>query len=549
MLHIIAAIMVVAGFVYGVSLVVKPAFAQDVTLDAARPGAKEDDGDNQRPAGPLPYPDLSKCAAIKDGSLYRGEDRVMKFIHVGTAGWLYRSLDFRMDYTMPEKTMNYMKRVNEALKAKGVDLYVVLQPSRAMVVPGHIDPNDVQEGYDPKVAKRNYQALISELQSNGIQTTDLSNPPNDFEYFFRGDPHWRREGSMWTAKQMASLILQNQFFNGREPEKFSNEITWWLESEKGEFDEFVDKFCGVDIPPERRPMWATTALAGEASEASLFGDVTYPGIAIVGTSNTAHEQDFNFVGSLKQELSADIRNKAVAAGGFAGSSLLFYASDEFHEHTPKIVIWEFLSHHIFDDYIGFRQMLPAIYGACSEQEALAVATTKIVPPVGYVDPNFIGPMQPVAVDPAAAVPAVAPVVPVAGGVVDPNAPVMLAATMDEYGPPLPSTAKKKNRLSEEMHESLVFENLDTKAISPQDSYLYIEVTAPESRLLEIGVLYANGDAEEIDVSRSRRAENNGKYYLEFNPDFVDPVVMVQIETDKPQGDVKARICKYKNEKQ
>lgn len=514
LLHVLAAFVVLVGVVCGVSGLVSVAFAED---GGAKPGEKLDP-EHIRPAGPLPYPNLSTCKALKDESLYRGEDRVMKFVHVGTAGWLYRSFDFRTDFKMPEKTMTFMRRVNEALKAKGVDLYVVLQPSRAMVVPQHIDPKDAPEGYDPAVAKANYQALIAELQKNGIQTTDLSNPPSDFEYFFRGDPHWRREGAMWTAQEMSKLIKKNPLFKDRAPEAFSNEITWWLESEKGEFDEFVDKFCGVDIPPERRPMWATTAVAGEASADALFGDVTYPDIAIVGTSNTAHEEDFNFVGSLKQELGADIRNKAVAAGAFSGSSIFFYSSDEFHQHTPKIVIWEFLSHHIFDDYDGFRQMVPAIYGPCDEKDALAVAEGALKSPPGYVDPDtVVGPKLPAQAE---------------------------ALTAADYGPQLPNA--KKRRQKAQLHELVFLNGLEKKNITPKNSYLYLEVKSPENRLLKIGALYANGDAEEIDVSRSRRAENNGKYYLEFNRDIDAPLMLLQIATDKPVGTVKARVCQYKN---
>lgn len=271
----------------------------------------------------LPYPDLAFCSQqLKDETLYRGGDRVMRVIYPGKSGWLFRSLDFRTDFTMSDPILVYMKRLNETLKKRGIDLYVMLQPPRAVLATDHIDPKEMPEGYSASEGQRGYQALVSKLQSLGINIKDLSNPPGILNISSRAT---RTGGGRikWTADQMAEMILKNPLFKDKKKEEFSNEITWWLESEKGEFDEFVEKICKVIIPPERRPMWATTALSDVTDASALFGDVTYPDIAIVGTSNTAHEEDFNFVGSLKLALKSDIRNRALSAGGFGGAGLCF----------------------------------------------------------------------------------------------------------------------------------------------------------------------------------------------------------------------------------
>lgn len=462
----------------GASLLGTLVWAQ--TKGHSRPGER-----TEAPPVPLSYPDLSACAQLKDPSIYKGDRKILKYIYPGRDGWLFRSADFRMDFTMPDKTFDYMKQVNERLAAKGIELVVLLQPSRGIMMQRYIDQGNMPEGYDPAKAQKNYKALISKLNRAGIEAPDVSDVPSDIAYFFKGDPHWRREGSHWTAQRLARVIRQYPAYKDMKREEFSNEITWWLESEKGEFDEFVEKACDVERPPERRPMWATTSLAGAIDEAALFGDVTYPDIAIVGTSNTAHEEDFNFVGALKQELNTDIRNRALSAGAFSGASLVFYATDEFHDHPPKVVIWEFLSHHDFDDYDGFRQIIPAISGACTESAALASAALDI------------------------------------------TAPADVGA--EEQEPKL--------------EKYLIFEDLEDKAISGKDSYLYLEVLNPAARALKVGILYANGEADEVKLTRSRRVDNNGKYYLRFNPDIEQNLLMIQIETDKRQGDIKARICK------
>jgi len=438
-------------------------------------------------AEPFTYPDLGSCMdKLRDPASYKGKRKILRFIYPGKDGWLFRSVDFRTDFTMPDQVLGYMKKVNERLAAKGIELVVLLQPSRGMLMRSFIDPNNKPDDYDPAKAEKSYRALISQLNRVGIESPDLSDVPSDVVYFFKGDPHWRREGAHWTAQRLASVIRKYPAYKDVKYEEFSNEVTWWLESEKGEFDEFIEKTCDVEMPPERRPQWATTVLAGDLDESALFGDVTYPDIAIVGTSNTAHDEDFNFVGALKQELNTDIRNRALSAGAFSGSSLVFYAMDEFHNHPPKIIIWEFLAHHDFDDYVGFRQIIPAIEGACTDEEALAVTTI-----------NLEG-----------AFPA--------------------------------SEAKAKDA---PLHDVLVFEDLEDQQIPGKGSYLYLEATEPNEQKMQVGILYANGDAEEVDISRSRRVDNNGKYYLQFDPAIEQNLLMIQIGTNKPQGMIKARICK------
>ena len=490
--NIISRRFILAGAVLASAMVfvpVKVTLAQEAAQPIPRPGEKNDAGIVNVPTS-YAYPDLTSCVEkLRDPSIYKGSKRrILKQIEPGLDGWIFRTADFRSDFTMPDKTFDYMVAVKDALKAKGVDLYLVIQPPRAMLMHEHINPAYMPEDYDASVAKANYKYLIKKLNKAGIRAADLSDIPSDLVYFFKGDPHWRREGAQWSAEKVSSLIRENEQYKDIAKEEFSIEITWWLEDEKGEFDEFVEGICGVVIPPERRPMWATTS-KNAVSEASLFGDITYADVAIVGTSNTAHEEDFNFVGSLKKALKVDIRNKAMSAGGFSGAAHTFFGTDEFQNHPPKILIWEFLSHHQFDDYAGFRQMLPAIEGGCSNEEALFASDNLEI-----------------------------------------NIP---DAEIDE--------------LQSVMHEFIFMDYLEDKHVRALDSYLELNVVEPENRRLQVSVLYANGDADTIDVSRSRRAKNEGKYFIDFNDDIDEELMLIQIETDKPLGKIEAKLCsKNKN---
>lgn len=109
-----------------------------------------------------------------------------------------------------------------------------------------------------------------------------------------------------------------------------------------------------------------------------------PSSAPATPQNTA----FNFVGALKQFLHADVYNAALTAGGFASAAYRYYATDEYHAHPPKIIVWEFLPQHDYNDGAsenGFRQMIPAIYGACDEKSALAHTTGSLGGTTAFFD--------------------------------------------------------------------------------------------------------------------------------------------------------------------
>jgi alginate biosynthesis protein AlgX len=154
--------------------------------------------------------------------------------------------------------------------------------------------------------------------------------------------------------------------------------------------------------------------------------------------------------------------------------LRYYASDEYRAHPPKIVVWEFLPQHNVnsdENEAAFRQMIPAISGACDDKTALARWSGQI------------------------------------------------AAT-----------------------ETKVLGDIKNQPL--QNTFLYIEATDPVERNLRAEILYADGNADQIDLTRSTRMTNNGKYYLELGRDVSAPALHVRVLTDKPEGRLTARLCPY-----
>lgn len=419
--------------------------------------------------------DIPICEAATKAETYASTKKQYKYVLHGKDGWLYRTVDFRTDFVIKPKSMEYFKRLNKIMKQKGETLIVFLQPPRAVMGARHIDPAVAPAGYDPAQGKAGYKAFIKQLNDNDILAVDLSDAPTEPEYFQKGDIHWNYEGAKWSAIKLAEMIKKLPAYDKLEKKNFVSEIISWEIPDRGTLEDLIQYVCQYNIEIISYPVWATTPDAESSDNASiedsLLGDLSFPEITVVGTSNSYLDYKFNFVGMLKNLLKTDVYNAAIIGGGFGSSSFRYYASDEYQEHPPKVVVWEFLTQHNYnasDADSSFRQMIPALYGACDPKDAVATYDGEI------------------------------------------------KSTKVDFFDKLKNTPLK-------------------------DTYLYLEATNPEGRSLQVEILYADGEADMINMSRNTRMTNNGKYYLEM-PD--NTPLFMNLITDKPEGNLHARLCRY-----
>ncbi len=417
---------------------------------------------------PIPFGhDIPVCAAAKTDEAYEHRRDIRYLMH-GRDGWIYRTIDFRTDFTATPEAMKYFTRLNALLAAKGQTLVVVFQPPRGLAEYMHTDAADIPKDWTPDKAKAGYEAFLKQLRDQGIRTADLTGGPDG--YFFKGDFHWAPIGAAYSADKVAKVMEDLPAFDGIEHHHFETQVAGMGAAERGVFEDFLQDTCKENIELQTKPVWRTVQ-TDSGSAASLVDDAPVPNITMLGTSNSAEDDRFNFVGSLKHDLSADIYNAAITAGGFGASPSRYFASDLYHSNPPKIIAWEFLPQHNYNNVDSanfFRQMIPAIYGACSEKDALATFS------------------QPI---------------------------------------------KAEN--------TTILPNTDKLAL--KDSFLYLEVKNPAERTLKLEVLYADGNADQVDLTRSTRAENNGKYYYEL-PD--NKALFFHLLTNSVDGGITARICHY-----
>ena len=93
---------------------------------------------------------------------------------------------------------------------------------------------------------------------------------------------------------------------------------------------------------------------------------------LVGTSNSHRDEgkpELNFDGFLRQALAREVLDVAFPGAGVYGSLEAYLLSSEYRRTPPKVLLWEttYMSwHHRKSLETEQRQVLPSVYGACSE---------------------------------------------------------------------------------------------------------------------------------------------------------------------------------------
>jgi len=138
----------------------------------------------------------------------------------------------------------------------------------------------------------------------------------------------------------------------------SLQVAWRRICEQGFADQYVDEFV--------TEMAEEGDLLGDDgnSAAALFSDDALPDITLVGTSFSQGAANYNFAGYLKQYLSADVMNEAMAGGSFDGALMQYLLSDTFRDHPPKYLLWELPAYHAMNSEVFYRQALAMADDGC-----------------------------------------------------------------------------------------------------------------------------------------------------------------------------------------
>jgi alginate biosynthesis protein AlgX len=290
-------------------------------------------------------------------------------------GWLFGRSEFDI-VTKSEVALPYLQRFYQALQSQGIIPVVVVIPRRPMVYYQNFDLSKSRfADYSVTDAHAEYANFLKTFTTAGFLAPDLLSVAleavNDSEpLYFAHDHHWTPAGAKLYARPVAEAIKTMSEYSALEKTKFETTFEG-TGSMPGSWADLVRETCGVDIPNEDFPKPVTKVAEGD-SEVELLSDTPAPQIILVGTSQSFAERGFNFDGYLSEFLEVEVVNYALPASFWAGIQS-YFLSESYTLSKPKFLIWEFGHFPIGAPvhYLELRQIIPSVYGACSQEDSLA----------------------------------------------------------------------------------------------------------------------------------------------------------------------------------
>jgi alginate biosynthesis protein AlgX len=316
--------------------------------------------------GDLLCPGLAEAAA-RDFSLSEGRDSV----------FFRTSTDLEQFFAVTAETVGLFRLLNEAFAATGTALVLIPLPTRGIVQAGYLNETEPSHAvYDRDEARAEYGILVEQLRSAGLSVVDVLAPIEEQDaarwFFFHRDHHWTPQGARLAAREAARIIRALPPFG----ELATHEFTTREESVAPYTTEMgyeIQRLCKRAMPAEQITLFKTVRQASSADDLLGSGEQGAP-VALVGSSFSA-TADFNFAGFLSEFTGLEVANHAIRGAEFVGSLASLVSARNFASNRPRIVMWETPSYYEIDGLTraAFRQIIPAIYGACSDDDAVALS--------------------------------------------------------------------------------------------------------------------------------------------------------------------------------
>lgn len=315
------------------------------------------------------------CDKMEDEELYdQNGFESYKMLVPGKNGWMFRSLmDFRTDFSLTPEALQNLGTLNRALKEKGVDLVMLIIPTRGMMHHEHmLDKHKEQYGFNPDRVWKSYWDSIKAIRNEGLTVVGIKEVPPGGEFFYQGDHHWKAEGSAIGARVVSDYIRTLPSYEDLAKTAFV--------TKNGSPRDFIGvskkvfrEFCKTEQPSEPIIEKYTERVDEASGQEALFGDSAPPEVVLLGTSNSTQVPSYsNFEGFLKENLSVDILNMSLSGGGLDTAMLSYLVSDHYRNTPAKIAIWELPSYYDISNHMNFfREAIPAAYGVCETPVAHA----------------------------------------------------------------------------------------------------------------------------------------------------------------------------------
>lgn len=329
-------------------------------------------------------PDLSRCSLLKDKAVYGKNFDGLIYLVQGKDGWLFRTKqDLRMDFKISPDALSLFSQFSEYLKKKGTELVIAHAPTRGMAASQMLPMSDpLVRDYDVNMARENYINFIESMNNANVHIVGTPLLKTGPRYFYKTDLHWTTEGAREMAQAVANYIKTMPIYSSLKKTEFVMSKSPDGEF-KGNFTDAIEKICKVEMPLEIATQISIApkeSIDNKSSE--LLTDLPSSEIVLVGTSNSDRDDfDMNFSGSLREFLSVDLQNFAIAGGGLDDSILSYLTSDTFKYNPAKILIWEvpgYYNLHGDEAKRSLLQLIPATQGDCGTKAIMSQNVSNIL---------------------------------------------------------------------------------------------------------------------------------------------------------------------------
>ncbi len=266
-------------------------------------------------------------------------------VTIGEHGWLFSDEELypEVEGTQVVKTnLNRVVSVAHYLKTQGVPLVVLVVPAKARLYEeklGTHSPAPVMTSLYPQFLKR--------MNSAGIFAPDLlpelaEARDQGARIFLRTDTHWTPRGADVFARSAASDIRAAFKSQPWDDTEFVTRLGE-THPHRGDLLNYLPLtplFPTLGPAPDQLTERSTNARSSSGdSQQSLFSENTTD-LVLVGTSYSANPL-WNFPGALKHYLGRDLINVSHEGQGPFQPMVDYLQSDEFRNHTPSLLVWEF----------------------------------------------------------------------------------------------------------------------------------------------------------------------------------------------------------------
>jgi len=294
----------------------------------------------------------------------------------GLEGVFFRtSTDLEQFFAVTPETVDLFSRLNEAFTATGTDLVLIPLPTRGIVQAAYVDQaNPSQAIYDRVEARAEFAMLIDQLRSAGLNVVDvlaaIEAAGAEQSFYFKRDHHWTPQGARLAAQDAARTIRALPSFDRLTTHEFATRKTGTAPFMTAMGYE-IQRLCERAMPAEEVEAFETARGASSADDL-LGASEQRPPVALVGSSFSA-TADFNFAGFLSEFTGLDVANHAIRGAEFVGALASLVSARDFGANRPRVVVWETPTYYEIDwlSRAAFRQIIPAIYGTCSDRDAVA----------------------------------------------------------------------------------------------------------------------------------------------------------------------------------